>query len=369
MAAVAAVLSAQPEPQKLVYTGELGTLYRIAAVNLLLSILTLGFYRFWGRAKLRRYLWGSMVLDGDAFEWDGTGWEMCRSFLIVSAIALVLSAPAYALTLAGPAYAEQLAAYQTLLGLVIMMLIGAATMLGLRYRLSRSRWRGIRGDLEGSPWAYSWRNFGWLLAHAPTLFLIHPLATIDLRRWLIRRVRPGTVTLECHARAGAVYPAFFGTIALSIALLALFFALLFGGIVTGAVVGVLSDVSQEEVEEIGFVVGLVLMLLVLAAWPCASAIYHASLFRHLAATTRGGSLTFVTEVSGARLFWLRFSNFLILGITLGIGLPFVWHRRARFLAANLAVLGLEDAHLIGQAAGRPTRSAEGLLEVLDLGAV
>jgi uncharacterized membrane protein YjgN (DUF898 family) len=207
------------------------------------------------------------------------------------------------------------------------------------------------------------------MAYAPTLFLIHPLATIDLRRWLIGHARPGTVKLECHARAGAVYPAFFGTIALSVALLALFFALLFGGIATSAVVGVLSDSSQEEVEAIGFVVGLALVLLVLAAWPCASAIYHASLVRHLAATTRGGGLQFVSEVSGARLFWLRFSNLLILAATLGIGLPIVWHRRARFLAANVAVLGLEDAYLIGQAAGRPTRSAEGLLEVLDIGAV
>ena len=369
MVALAVTPAARPEPQRLVYTGELGTLYRIAIVNMLLSIVTLGFYRFWGRARLRRYLWGAMVLDGDPFEWTGTGWEMCRSFLIISALALVIYAPAYALVLAGPEYAAQLTAYQGLLGLMAMLLIGAATLLSLRYRLSRSRWRGIRGDLQGSPWAYSWRNFGWLLAHAPTLFLIHPFATIDLRRWLINHTRLGTVRLHCDARGGAVFPAFLGAIALSAAILALLFLLLLGGVVAGVMVAAMADASESGIEQMGFWFGIVLVVAILAAWPCVSAIYHASLFRHLAASTRGSGLKLVTQVSGASLFWLRLSNLLILGATLGIGLPIVWHRRARFLAANTAVLGLEGAEPIRQATGRPTRTSEGLLEVLDLGAV
>ena len=369
MVAVAAVLQGRAEPQRLVYTGELGTLYRIALVNLLLSVVTLGFYRFWGRVRLRRYLWNAIQLDGDPFEWTGTGWEMCRSFLIVATVALVVYTPAYVLTLAGPGYERLLLLHQFALGFVAVLVIGLAGFLGLRYRLSRTRWRGIRGDLTGSPVPYVWRSFGWTLAYGPTLFLIHPFATVDLRRWLIGRARLGDLRLECQARGGAVFPAFLGSIALTAAFLVLLIVVISGTIVVGTVVAVLTESSSDSIQAIGIALGIASALLILAARPCFSAIFDARLLRHLAETTFASGLSLITTVTGWRLFWLRFSNLLLLVVTLGFGLPIVWHRRARFFAENTRVVGIENADLIRQAEASPTRMSEGLLDVLDVGAV
>lgn len=41
---------------KFVYDGRLGEFYVIFIKNVLLSIITLGIYRFWGKTRVRRYL-------------------------------------------------------------------------------------------------------------------------------------------------------------------------------------------------------------------------------------------------------------------------------------------------------------------------
>ena len=50
---------AQPAlvPTRPVYDGKLGELYGLYLRHLTLMVLTLGWSRFWGRTRLRRYLW------------------------------------------------------------------------------------------------------------------------------------------------------------------------------------------------------------------------------------------------------------------------------------------------------------------------
>ena len=48
--------------QKLEYDGTIGALYWIFIKNLLLNIITLSFYRFWGKTNIRRYAWSHTCL-------------------------------------------------------------------------------------------------------------------------------------------------------------------------------------------------------------------------------------------------------------------------------------------------------------------
>ncbi len=367
MVAVAAVPAERIAPERLVYRGELRTLYRIAAVNLLLSIVTLGFYRFWGRTRLRQYMWHAILLDGDPLEWTGTGWEMCRGFLIAAAAALVAYAPIYALTLAGPDFEILLAVYQVAFGAIVLVLAGFVAFLALRYRLSRTRWRGIRGDLEGSPWPYAWLQFGWWLLIIPTFLLAVPFATVALRRHLIRHARLGNLSVECQARGGAVFPAFLVSIAVGAGFVGLL-SLLWGAGIFGAIVtAVLVDLGSAG--SLGFVLILAFAALIGSAYPCVTSIYHASLYRHLAESSSAAGLSVRTTVAAGSLFGLRFTNFVIIMVTLGIGLPLVWHRQLRFFAEHTAVIGIESAERIAQGQNKPTRASEGMLEILDVGAV
>lgn len=59
-----------------------GRVWALAAGNALLSVVTLGIYSFWGRARVRRYLWGTTSFRGEPFDYAGTGGELFRGALM-----------------------------------------------------------------------------------------------------------------------------------------------------------------------------------------------------------------------------------------------------------------------------------------------
>ena len=56
-----------------VYEGAAGGVAGIAVRNGVLGVLTLGFYRFWGKTRLRRYLWSRLSFEDDPLEYTGAG--------------------------------------------------------------------------------------------------------------------------------------------------------------------------------------------------------------------------------------------------------------------------------------------------------
>ena len=141
----------------------------IAFTNLLLTIVTLGIYRFWATTRARRYLWSRTRFIDERLEWAGTGLELFIGFVMVLALFgipyLILSFLTQALVLRGQ---QGLAALLTFAGLLaIFYLFGLARYRALRYRLSCTRWRGIRGGSNdpgfGFGLIYMWKTVaGWL---------------------------------------------------------------------------------------------------------------------------------------------------------------------------------------------------------------
>ena len=66
----------------LVYAGSAGRVGRIALVNTFLALITIGVYRFWGKTRLRQYLWGAVRFQGDSLEYTGRPIELFLGFLI-----------------------------------------------------------------------------------------------------------------------------------------------------------------------------------------------------------------------------------------------------------------------------------------------
>ena len=70
------------------YRGTRGELFPLAVTVALLTLVTLGIYRFWGKTRIRKYIWSSTVGDGDAFEYTGTGLEKFLGFLVAVTVSL-----------------------------------------------------------------------------------------------------------------------------------------------------------------------------------------------------------------------------------------------------------------------------------------
>lgn len=157
----------------------------IVVKNLLLTIITLGIYRFWARTRLRRYFWSNITIAGEPLEYTGTGRELFVGFLIALAVLLPL-AVAYAAV--ERALLGNLAAAITLKLLylaALATLVQAAKFRARRYRLSRTVWRGIRAGQSGSTWRYIGLSWLYGLLSLATLGLAVPWSDVALERYKV----------------------------------------------------------------------------------------------------------------------------------------------------------------------------------------
>ena len=73
-------------PPALEFDGKRASFLKVLIVNGILTILTLGIYRFWAKTKVWRFFWSNVRFLDDPLEYTGTGGELFVGFLIVIAI-------------------------------------------------------------------------------------------------------------------------------------------------------------------------------------------------------------------------------------------------------------------------------------------
>ena len=140
-----------------------GDLAKIAVTDVLLTMATLGIYRFWGKTQTRRHLWSRTSFLDDSLEYTGTGRELFLGFLVAAAVIGLLIAIRLGIEWA---FAEELLALLILYSIqsvVLLFLIYVAAYRARRYRLTRTQWRGIRFAQDGSSLRYALLAIGWAI--------------------------------------------------------------------------------------------------------------------------------------------------------------------------------------------------------------
>lgn len=175
---------------KVVYDDSEGGLAGLAIKGYLLTLVTLGIYRFWYLTNLRRFFWSHTSVHKSPLEYTGRGLEIFIGFLIAVAVIVPLNfAPLAFVTAFGPG--GQLISF--VLVPIYAILIFFAFYRSRRYRVNRTLWRGLRAHQTGAGWAYALRALGWVLLGILTLGLIVPIAVTDLYRYRISRMYLGSV--------------------------------------------------------------------------------------------------------------------------------------------------------------------------------
>jgi uncharacterized membrane protein YjgN (DUF898 family) len=149
----------------------------------LLELVTFGFYRFWLATDIRRRLWTSTSLDGEALEYTGRGRELLIGFLF----ALAIIAPLQIVYFLVGLEAERYQAFASFPLFLFYALFGQfALYRARRYRLTRTIWRGIRFWMKGSGWNYAFRWAGWSIVALLTIGLAYPWMRASLERYKMR---------------------------------------------------------------------------------------------------------------------------------------------------------------------------------------
>jgi uncharacterized membrane protein YjgN (DUF898 family) len=158
--------------------------------GLLLTVVTLGIYRFWYKTDLRRWYWRNTLVGGTALEYRGTAKELFIGFLF----ALAIMVPLYIFSASVGLFAGETVAglVQGLFGLAFVFLVQYGAFRSRRYRLTRTVWRGVRFDQTGSAAGYALRSMGWFLATIVTGGLLFPLMRRALERYRVENTRFGS---------------------------------------------------------------------------------------------------------------------------------------------------------------------------------
>lgn len=121
------------------FVGSGSEYFRIWIVNLALSLVTLGLYLPFARARKLRYLYGCTEVDGHAMSFDGNPWVMFRGHVLVWLLALAYAG------------AQQVSPLAAGVALLVLVAIGPALWCSsLRFRMAHTRWRGLRFGFAGS---------------------------------------------------------------------------------------------------------------------------------------------------------------------------------------------------------------------------
>jgi uncharacterized membrane protein YjgN (DUF898 family) len=339
----------------------------LSVLNGVLRILTLGVYHFWGKTEVRQRIWSAVRINGEPLEYRGTGGELLRGFLVVFFLILLpMLLVGFGTTLLGQA------AYQTssaALWFVVLMLSGIGIHRARRYRLSRTRWRGIRGGLTGSSGRFAWTYLWTMLLIPFTLGWIVPWRTVRLQRALMEDTRFGDKAFTFTANAGPLYKRFFllwlGTLLLVIATVAAISGVAYLGLEQPppASPQAMPVVKPQNVAAmIGIAFVALLIFAMLRGW------YSARVLNYFASETKLEGAGFALNATAPSLVWLVASNYLIRILSLGFLSAVTEARSMRYIVDRLSCEGAIAFGAIGQNPDALLTRGEGLAEAFNVDA-
>ena len=347
------------------FTGNWREYLPIAATNVLLIIVTLGVYRFWAAARQRRYLWSRTEVIGDRLEWSGTGKEMFIGFLVVSAFLLPFFLFFQFLFPAMVARGKETAAggIFLLFELTLLYLSGVARFRALRYRLSRTWWRGIRGGSNEPGWSYGGEYLWRIGVASMTAYIAWPWMATALFRDRWKEMSFGSLQFRSDLQMEGLGRRWAAVYLVPI-------AALFVGMIGAAVIGVAFSGSEKGPLGIGFGVLLFALILIFyLAIPLMTLHWYAKYYRMAAETLSLGDLEFGFDATTGQWLKLFLGNLLLAVVTLGLGLSFWGYRNWAFMVRHMHLYGEINVSDLAQSTTHAPGEAEGFADAFDLGAI
>jgi uncharacterized membrane protein YjgN (DUF898 family) len=309
---------AQPQTRRLSFHGDGGTLLGIMIVNLLLSVITLGIYQFWGKTRMRAYTHSQLDFDGDRFAYHGTGKELLIGWLKALVLIGVVYGPVVVFQIRNPGPGPVIVS-----GLVVSLFVIVLTpiiMVGSRrYRMSRASWRGIRFSFRGRA-----RDFlrifirGWLLT-VVTLGLYSPFFYNEMWRYLVTGSYFGSERFEFDGEGRDMFGRYLLALILTVPTLGLYWF-----------------------------------------W------YWAARQRYYWSHISFRGARFQSAVQGGPLFRFTLGNMLLVIFTLGLAVPWVIVRNFRFICRYVTLEGPVDLSVVRQETVPVSATGEEVADFLGL---
>lgn len=328
-----------------VFTGRTSAYFRIWAVSLFLSIISLGIYSAWGKVRKKRYLYAHTLLDGTGLEFRASPIAVLRGRAI--AVALFGS---FALL------GHFLPIMQLVFFLLLFLLLPWIVVAAARFNARNSAWRNITFGFDGTIREAIKIFLGFGMLAVVTLGCGYPYYRMRRARFVIEHHSFGSTQLQAHIAIGGFIVAY----------LLGFLAMLGVGVLLGlGMAGVMAaSRGLPQVPRFSF---YGLTAFTYAAYIAIYACVRASI----------GNLTFNAIVAGPLrcrstlrkrdMAWLYLSNVAVVLLTLGLGTAWVTVRMARYRASNLALVGnATPAAFAGAVKGSTSATGSEVSDLFDV---
>jgi len=292
--------AAPPKFYQKIFTGNGSDLFKIQIVNLLLTIVTLGLYYPWAKARTLQYIYGSSEFEGSPFQFHGTGREMFIGFIKALGFIIVIYGIFFAFAYMEMPLLAFLAFYFGLTAIIPLAIHGS-----YRYRMSRTSWRGIRFGYRGIRNELVKLVYRDMFLTLITLGIYGAWFTVNLRNYVLSNVRFGSAKFNWQGEGGS------------------FFWLNFKGyILTLLTLGIYSFWWQKQLFE-----------------------YYVN---NLWIEKDDKRITFQSKATAGGFFVLTLVNLLLILFTFGLGAPWAIVRTIRFVFENIEMQGDIDLEQIVQ---------------------
>lgn len=282
------------------YHGRGSELFGVLIINWLLTVVSLGFYYPWAKAKQLHYLFGATSLNNDRFAFHGTGKEMFKGFIKAVILFALIYGVLILFTYLQMPLIGILLFYIGFLALVPLAIHGS-----YRYRMSRTSWRGIRFGYRGDRDKLIALFVKGILLTIVTFGIYGAWFTINLRRYVLSNVRFGNISFRYEADGGD------------------YFWMVFKGYILSVLtLGIYSFWWMKEM--------------------------FAFFVDNLSMYKDGERINLHSKATGGGFFALLVVNFLIIVFTLGLGYAWVVTRTMQFMADNIVAEGDIDLDTISQ---------------------
>lgn len=333
------------------FHGEGSKYFVIRLINALIQVITLNFYYPWAKAAKLDYLYEQTEFAGSRFKFHGSGKEMFIGYLKMLFIVAVIYGGFY--------WAN--ATQQVILGFLILygglILVYPLAIHGtVKYRLSRTSWRGIFFGYRGELGELFAKFFIGILLSIVTFSIYWSWVQVDLRKYVMQHVRFGNVEFDFTGKGLDLfliklkYMAFF-----FVGYMLCFFIILIlagigfglGTIFNADMKGSFRDFSASIIAAI-----VIVYLLIIAIMGTIALMRQREIFQFYAAHTfawqneqwHGVKL----NMTFGDLFKLSIGNMFLLVFTLGIATPYVEVRNLHFIMPRLEIDGTFDPDILTQ---------------------
>jgi uncharacterized membrane protein YjgN (DUF898 family) len=319
--------------------------FGIWIVNMLLKLLTVGFYTAWAKVRKRRFFYGSTMLNGEPFEYLADPMALFKGWLIgVGAFLIYMIANSISSKLS------------IVIGIAFFLVIPWLVVRSRMFNSRNSSYRNIHFSFYPD-YGKAYRVYAWLPILTPfTLGLLAPYVIYRQRKFMVENTSYGMTPFSFTATAGDFYKLIGKIVLVFVAVIAVIWIIMhsLGGQeligaarTTGNVKGKLSALA------------LMPMLSFMLIYFCVGIYAQTALANITWNSTIVGDNNFRSTLRARDMIWLYISSALAIVCSLGLLTPWATVRLARYRFGRLALMTKGDLDGFLTAAREPEIGAAG----------